>query len=191
MYSVFKLDLTTFCLKFSFLTFVLFRSCCLCLSLSSSSCSVLIFSLLCREQDFNSSELMSTRRKEKGVEALPWEVGREDSVSCVFIMLMLSDSLTGELVQSSAVISLRPLPLCSTSLCECLCEVCSWQPWGCTLIYTSTWQMERTDLRLALYPSLLLSVCLMLGSDWLYLSQEFEEIAHIYRVCAACLPVCR
>lgn len=37
--------------------------------------------------------------KEKGVESL----GREDSASLVFITLMMSDILTGELVQSSAV----------------------------------------------------------------------------------------
>lgn len=33
--------------------------------------------------------------KEKGVESLQWEVDREDSVSLVFVMLLMSDSLTG------------------------------------------------------------------------------------------------
>lgn len=33
--------------------------------------------------------------KEKGVESLLWEVGREDSVSLMFVMLLMSDSLTG------------------------------------------------------------------------------------------------
>lgn len=65
---------------------------------------------MCREQDFNRSELTNTRRKEKGVEALQWEMGREDSVSCVFIMLMMSDSLTEELVQSFAVSVLDSSP---------------------------------------------------------------------------------
>ncbi|KAG1928261.1 rho GTPase-activating protein [Pimephales promelas] len=42
--------------------------------------------------------------------------------------------------------------------------------------------MERTDLPLALYPSLLLSVCFMLRSDR-YMSEEYEETAHIHSLC--------
>lgn len=71
------------------------------------------------------------------------------------MMLMLSDSLTGELVQSSAVSVSGSSP---SALRHCASVYVKFAL-GCTLIYKSTWQMERTDLPLALYP-LLLSVCL-------------------------------
>jgi len=96
----------------------------------------------------------------------------------VFLMLMLSDSLTGELVQSSAVSVSGSSP---SALRHCASVYVKFAL-GCTLISKSTWQMERTDLPLALYPSLLLSVCFMLRSDR-YLSEEYEETAHIHSLC--------
>ncbi len=81
--------------------FLLFLSCCLCLSISSLIMSF-NFSLVLTCFHFCEEDRISTgmnlwihgEGKRSRKRSLLWEVGREDSVSLVFVMLLMSDILT-------------------------------------------------------------------------------------------------
>ncbi len=134
-------------------------------------------------------------RKRSRKRSLLWEVGREDSVSLVFVMLLMSDILTENSFKALLYRFQTPPLLYVTEW------VFMWSLLLATLGLHSDLHKYMADgedrpLSLALYPSLLLSVFLMLGSDWLCLSEESEEIALIHRVCVfvrhtARLQVCR